>query len=63
MMSLISYMGDCNMSILYAFYYALHFVIAFLGLIIAIHTDMVWLGLSLSVIFVVKFLYMTNNNN
>ena len=23
----------------------------------------VWLGLSLSVIFVVKFLYMTNNNN
>jgi len=56
-------MEGYNMSILYAFYYALHFVIAFLGLIIAIHTDMVWLGLSLSVIFVVKFLYITNNNN
>ena len=54
-------MGSYNMTILYAFYYALHFVIAFLGLIIAMHTDMVWLGLSLSVIFVIKFLYMTNN--
>ncbi len=49
------------MRVLYAFYYALHFVMAFLGLLIAIHTDMVWLGLSLSVIFIIKFLYMTNN--
>ena len=40
-----------------AFYFALHFVGAFLGLIIAIHLS-TWLGLSMFAFFIIKFLIM-----
>jgi len=40
-----------------AFYFALHFVGAFLGLVIAIHVS-TWLGLSMFAFFIIKFLIM-----
>jgi len=40
-----------------AFYFALHFVGAFLGLIIAIHLS-TWLGLSMFAFFLIKFMLM-----
>jgi len=43
--------------IFYAFYFALHFVGAFLGLVIAIHLS-TWLGLSMFFFFIIKFLIM-----
>jgi len=47
-------------SIFIAFYFALHFVGAFLGLIIAIHVS-TWLGLSMFFFFIIKFLVMMPN--
>ena len=43
--------------IFYALYFALHYVGAFLGLIIAIHLS-TWLGLSMFAFFIIKFLIM-----
>ena len=43
--------------IFYAFYFALDFVGAFLGLIIAINVS-TWLGLSMFAFFLVKFMLM-----
>jgi len=43
--------------IFYAFYFALHFVAAFLGLIIAIHVS-TWLGLTMFFFFIIKFMLM-----
>ena len=40
-----------------AFYFALHFVGAFLGLVIAINLS-TWLGLSMFAFFLVKFMLM-----
>jgi len=40
-----------------AFYFALHFVAAFLGLVIAIHLS-TWLGLSMFFFFIIKFMIM-----
>ena len=45
-------------SFLYALYFALHFALIFLGVVIAIHTDMTWLGLGLSFFIAVKFFLM-----
>jgi len=47
-------------AIFYAFYFALHFVAAFLGLIIAIHVS-TWLGLTMFFFFIIKFLVMMPN--
>jgi len=44
-------------AILISFYFALHFVAAFLGLVIAIHLS-TWLGLSMFAFFIIKFLIM-----
>jgi len=44
-------------AIFYAFYFALHFVGAFLGLIIAINVS-TWLGLSMFAFFLIKFMLM-----
>jgi len=43
--------------IFYAFYFALHFVGAFLGLIIAIHVS-TWLGITMFFFFIIKFILM-----
>jgi len=43
--------------ILIALYFALHFVGAFLGLVIAIHLSF-WLGISMFVFFIIKFCVM-----
>ena len=50
-------------AILYAFYFALHFAMIFLGIIIAIHTDMTWLGLGLSFAIAIKFFLMLPDLN
>ena len=50
-------------AIFYAFYFALHFVGAFLGLVIALHTDMTWLGLGLSFVITIKFMLMLPDLN
>jgi len=47
-------------SIFIAFYFALHFVGAFLGLIIAINVS-TWLGLTMFAFFLVKFMLMMPN--
>jgi len=44
-------------SIFIAFYFALHFAGAFLGLVIAINLS-TWLGLSMFAFFLVKFMLM-----
>ena len=44
-------------AIFYAFYFALHFVGSFLGLIIAIHVS-TWLGLTIFFFFIIKFVLM-----
>jgi len=49
--------------ILYSFYFALHFAMIFLGIVIAIHTDMTWLGLGLSFVIAIKFFLMLPNLN
>ncbi len=48
---------------LYAIYFALHFAMIFLGVIIAIHTDMTWTGLALSLVMTIKFFLMIPNHN
>ena len=40
-----------------AFYFALHFAVIFLGIIIAIHFDFT-LGIVIATTFIVKWLYM-----
>ena len=40
-----------------AIYFALHFAMIFLGVILAIHFDF-WLGVILATTFVIKFLFM-----
>ena len=45
------------MTMIKAFYFALHFAIIFLGLIIAIHVE-TWIGLAIMGLFTVKFLLM-----
>ena len=45
-----------------AFYFALHFAMIFLGLIIAIHFDP-WLGLALFGVFAIKFMLMLPDLN
>jgi len=45
-----------------AFYFALHFAIIFLGLIIAIHVE-TWIGLSIMGLFLVKFMLMLPDLN
>ena len=50
-------------AIFYAFYFALHFVGAFLGLVIALHTDMAWIGLGIFFLMIVKFMLMLPNLN
>ena len=40
-----------------AFYFALHFAMIFLGLIIAIYVE-TWIGLSIMGLFTVKFMLM-----
>ena len=50
-------------AILYAFYFALHFAMIFLGILIAIYTDMTWLGLGLSFVFAIKFMLMLPDLN
>ena len=44
-----------------AFYFALHFLVIFLGIIIAIHFDFT-LGLLIAGTFAVKFFFMLPNN-
>ena len=51
---------DDMKEIFYALYFALHFVGAFLALIIAIHVS-TWLGLTMFFFFIVKFLIMMPN--
>jgi len=41
----------------YAFYFALHFVASFAGLIYAIHGN-TWIGLGIFFFFIIKFLLM-----
>ena len=41
-----------------AIYFALHFAMIFLGVIVAIHIDM-WIGILIAITFGVKFLFMT----
>jgi len=43
-----------------ALYFALHFVGAFLGLIIAIHVS-TWLGITMFFFFIIKFVLMMPN--
>jgi hypothetical protein len=50
-------------AILYAFYFALHFALIFLGFVIAIYTDMTWLGLGLSFVIAIKFMLMLPDLN
>jgi hypothetical protein len=45
-----------------AIYFALHFAMIFLGLVIAIHFDP-WLGLALFGVFTVKFMLMLPDLN
>ena len=46
---------------LYAIYFALHFAMCFLGIVIAMHFDMT-IGLLIATTFGVKFLFMLPNN-
>ena len=46
---------------LYAIYFALHFAMVFLGVVIAMHFDMT-IGLLIATTFGVKFLFMLPNN-
>ena len=44
-----------------AIYFALHFAMIFLGVVLAIHFD-VWLGLAIAITFGFKFMFMLPNN-
>ena len=46
-----------------AIYFALHFAMIFLGILIAVHTDMTWLGLGLSFVIAIKFILMLPDLN
>ena len=46
-----------------AIYFALHFALIFLGVLIAIHTDMTWIGLGIFFLMIVKFILMLPNLN
>jgi len=50
-------------AIFYAFYFALHFAGAFLGLVIALYTDMTWIGLGIFFLMMIKFMLMLPNLN
>ena len=50
------------MTMIKAFYFALHFAIIFLGLIIAIHVE-TWIGLSIMGLFLIKFMLMLPDLN
>ena len=50
-------------AILYVIYFALHFALIFLGVLIAVHTDMTWLGLGLSFVITIKFMLMLPDLN
>jgi len=50
-------------AIFYAFYFALHFAMIFLGLVIALYTDMTWIGLGLSFVMMIKFMLMLPDLN
>jgi len=50
-------------AIFYAFYFALHFAMIFLGLVIAIYTNMTWIGLALSFVMMIKFMLMLPDLN
>jgi len=45
-----------------AFYFALHFAMIFLGVIIAIHIHM-WIGLAIFGLFTIKFMLMLPDLN
>jgi len=51
--------GGCIM--LKAIYFALHFAMIFLGVVLAIHFDF-WLGVAIAITFGVKFFFMLPNN-
>jgi len=53
---------ESEVVMLKAFYFALHFAIIFLGVIIAIHIDM-WVGLGIFGLFTIKFMLMLPNLN
>ena len=44
-----------------AIYFALHFAMVFLGVVITIHFD-TWIGLAIAITFGVKFFFMLPNN-
>ena len=46
-----------------AIYFALHFAMIFLVILIAIYTDMTWLGLGLSFVITIKFMLMLPDLN
>jgi len=46
--------------ILYAFYFASHFVLSFAGFIYAIHGN-TWIGLGIFFFFIIKFVLMMPN--
>ena len=48
---------------IYAFYFALNFAGAFLGLIIALHTEMTWIGLGIFFVLMIKFVLMLPDLN
>jgi ABC-type bacteriocin/lantibiotic exporter with double-glycine peptidase domain len=52
-----------NNLLLYAIYFALHFALIFLGVLIAVHTNMTWLGLGLSFVIAIKFFLMLPDLN
>ena len=46
-----------------AIYFAIHFAMIFLGIVIAIHTDMTWLRLGLSFVITINFFLMLPDLN
>ena len=55
--------GVLNESNFLRIYFALHFAMIFLGLVIAIYTDMTWIGLALSFVIMIKFMLMLPDLN
>ena len=52
---------ESEVLMLYAIYFALHFAMCFLGVVIAMHVDMT-IGLLIATTFGVKFFFMLPNN-
>ena len=46
-----------------AIYFALHFAMIFLGIVIALYTDMTWIGLGIFFLMMIKFMLMLPNLN